>query len=116
MNGIVLTVFAVVCLTAVVTAERQCYSGSGTEYSKQNCGSNANYCTKVTLAGIVTRGCDRTDIMCRNQGNKCANQGSAVGEVCCCDSDNCNSATITTTSFALGLVTLLAGLIASYVH
>jgi len=117
MNGIVLTVFALVCLTAFATAERKCYSGVGNDYSKASCASNVNYCSKITLAGVTTRSCDKLgDVMCRNQGDKCINQGSSIGEVCCCDSDYCNSATITTKSFLLGLITLIIGLTASFKH
>jgi len=117
MNGIVLTICAALCFAAVVTGERYCYSGIGNDFSKQSCSSNINYCTKVTLGTVVTRSCDKLgDILCKNQGDKCANQGSTVGEVCCCDSDNCNSATVTTKSFLLGLVTLFAGLFACYMH
>jgi hypothetical protein len=117
MNGIVLTVLAFACLTAAVTAERMCYSGIGDNYSKTSCASNINYCIKTTLAGVVTRACDKLgDVMCRGQGDKCANQGSTVGEVCCCDSDQCNSAPVTAKSFILGLVTLVAGLTACYMH
>jgi len=115
MNSNVLLALCVV-LTVASAANRECYSGTGDQYSKVTCDSaNVNYCSKVTLAGVVKRGCDVLNY-CPNQGDKCANQGSTIGEVCCCNSDNCNSATTTTTSFVLGLVTLAAGLTSCFVR
>jgi len=115
-SNVLLALCAVLIASTVVSANRNCYSGTGDNYSKVTCDSSSvNYCSKVTLAGVVKRGCDILNA-CPNQGDKCANQGSTIGEVCCCDSDNCNAATTTTTSFVLGLVTLAAGLTSCFVR
>lgn len=116
-SNVLLALCAVLVASTVVSAaNRECYSGTGDTYTKVTCQSaNVNYCSKITLAGQVKRACDDLNY-CPNQGDKCANQGSTIGEVCCCNSDNCNSATTTTTSFVLGLVTLSAGLISCFVR
>uniref|UniRef100_A0A1I7YZB3 UPAR/Ly6 domain-containing protein n=1 Tax=Steinernema glaseri TaxID=37863 RepID=A0A1I7YZB3_9BILA len=63
------------------------------------------YCVKATSGNYVLRDCDKL-YYCEQFGNGCmtvARYGQIFGEVCCCNTDRCNSAS----AFKVSLVAVL---------
>uniref|UniRef100_A0A914C6D3 Uncharacterized protein n=1 Tax=Acrobeloides nanus TaxID=290746 RepID=A0A914C6D3_9BILA len=110
---------ALLILTAIAAVNgRNCTEGTGSSYSANSACIMGDYCYKVTGSDgkDVFRGCD-TFAQCSAEGcTQLKRRFGPVtmdsGTICCCESDNCNSATDIKTSlfFVFGTVILAAGI------
>uniref|UniRef100_A0A914DB31 Uncharacterized protein n=1 Tax=Acrobeloides nanus TaxID=290746 RepID=A0A914DB31_9BILA len=115
MNSTVLCALLIFTIIAAVYG-RKCAQGIGSGFSVDSQCMSGDYCYKVTGTDgkDVFRGCD-TFSQCSSEGcSQLKRRFGPVtidsGTVCCCESDNCNSATAIKTSlfFIFGTVILAA--------
>ncbi|KHN76746.1 hypothetical protein Tcan_04759 [Toxocara canis] len=93
--------FTQVLLLAAIGVALECYRGSNrydeVPFHSKTCLETPlhqnRWCIKITNWSNVVRSCDELKI-CSGQGNTCLRgriYGQLRGELCCCDSDYCNS-------------------------
>lgn len=73
-----------------------CWTGVESLRYESACSAvNTNYCVKFSASDVMARSCDTNGQWCLALGNGCRdgyNYFGAIGTICCCNTNNCNSA------------------------
>ncbi|KAL3985145.1 hypothetical protein ACH3XW_37410 [Acanthocheilonema viteae] len=94
--------------------------GNGGSFAEVLCPEASNFCVKRHFAiqyneDIVEKTCDQSS-QCYKVGNGCYYDPNNAAEYCCCDSDSCNGATISTITTCLLITAAFCFISTTFVH
>ncbi|VDN91723.1 unnamed protein product [Brugia pahangi] len=94
--------------------------GNGGSFAEVLCPATSNFCVKRHFAiqyneDVIEKTCDPNS-QCYKVGNGCFYDANNAAEYCCCNSDSCNGATVTATTFSLLIITAICFISSIFTH
>ncbi|EFO21358.1 hypothetical protein LOAG_07129 [Loa loa] len=94
--------------------------GNGGSFAEVLCPAASNFCMKRHFAiqyneDIIEKTCGQNS-QCYKVGNGCHYDSDNAAEYCCCDTDSCNGATVTTTAFSLLIGIVSCVICTTFIH